>query len=133
MQDRERAVDGRQAHVDDAGAEINGLRLALAEKHRASGASLRALNEDSSSHFIFGSYNTHFHFERRRPMPKMKTHKASRKRFRVSAKGKLLRSQAGKKHLNSPKAAKRKRQLRGRVAETDRIAQKYIVAMGGKN
>jgi large subunit ribosomal protein L35 len=65
-------------------------------------------------------------------MPKMKTHKASRKRFKVSAKGKLKRAQAGKKHLNSPKAAKRKRQLRGRVAETDRVAMKYVVAMGGK-
>jgi large subunit ribosomal protein L35 len=64
-------------------------------------------------------------------MPKMKTHKGSRKRFRVSANGKLKRSQAGKKHLNSPKAAKRKRQLRGRVAEVGRVAQKYIEAMGG--
>jgi large subunit ribosomal protein L35 len=65
-------------------------------------------------------------------MPKMKTHKASRKRFRVSASGKLKRSQAGKKHLNSPKGAKRKRQLRGRVAEVGVVAQKYIIAMGGK-
>jgi large subunit ribosomal protein L35 len=63
-------------------------------------------------------------------MPKMKTHKASRKRFRVSAKGKLMRSQAGKKHLNSPKSAKRKRQLRGRVAEVGTVAAKYIAAMG---
>lgn len=65
-------------------------------------------------------------------MPKMKTHKGSRKRFRVSAKGKLKRAQAGKKHLNSPKAAKRKRQLRGRVAEVGRVAQKYVIAMGGE-
>ena len=65
-------------------------------------------------------------------MPKMNTLKGSRKRFRVSAKGKLKRAQAGKKHLNSPKAAKRKRQLRGRVAETGRVAEKYIIAMGGK-
>ncbi len=65
-------------------------------------------------------------------MPKMKTHKGSRKRFRVSATGKLKRSQAGKKHLNSPKAAKRKRQLRGRVAEVGRVAEKYIIAMGGQ-
>ena len=65
-------------------------------------------------------------------MPKMKTHKASRKRFKISAKGKLLRSQAGKKHLNSPKSAKRKRQLRGRVAEIGIVADKYILAMGGK-
>ena len=65
-------------------------------------------------------------------MPKMKTHKASRKRFKISAKGKLKRAQAGKKHLNSPKASKRKRQLRGRVAEVGRVADKYIEAMGGK-
>jgi large subunit ribosomal protein L35 len=63
-------------------------------------------------------------------MPKMKTHKASRKRFKVSANGKLMRSQAGKKHLNSPKSGKRKRHLRGKIAETGIVAQKYIAAMG---
>jgi large subunit ribosomal protein L35 len=63
-------------------------------------------------------------------MPKQKTHKASKKRFRVSATGKLMRAQAGKKHLNSPKASKRKRQLRGRVAETGIVADKYILNMG---
>jgi large subunit ribosomal protein L35 len=63
-------------------------------------------------------------------MPKMKTHKASAKRFRVSAKGKLKRAQAGKKHLNSHKTGKRKRQLRGRVAEVDRTAQKYVIHTG---
>ena len=47
-------------------------------------------------------------------MPKMKTHKASKKRFRVTATGKLKRSQAGKKHLNSHKTGKRKRHLRER-------------------
>lgn len=65
-------------------------------------------------------------------MPKMKTHKGSRKRFKISASGKLKRAQAGKKHLNSPKSGKRKRQLRGRVAETGIVAAKYILAMGGK-
>jgi large subunit ribosomal protein L35 len=63
-------------------------------------------------------------------MPKMKTHKASRKRFKVSAKGKLMRAQAGKKHLNSPKSGKRKRQLRRKVAEIGIVADKYILAMG---
>ena len=62
-------------------------------------------------------------------MPKMKSHKASRKRFKVSPNGKLKRSQAGKKHLNSPKSGKRKRHLRGKVAETGVVAQKYIAAM----
>ena len=59
-------------------------------------------------------------------MPKMKTHKASRKRFRVSATGLLKRSQAGKKHLNSPKTKKRKRQLRAKIAESGRVARKYV-------
>jgi large subunit ribosomal protein L35 len=64
-------------------------------------------------------------------MPKQKTHKGSKKRFRVSANGKLKRTQAGKKHLNSHKSGKRKRQLRSKVAEIGRVAQKYIKAMGG--
>ena len=64
-------------------------------------------------------------------MPKMKTHKSSRKRFRVSANGKLKRSQAGKKHLNSHKTGKRKRQLRGKVVETGRLLHKYVVKMLG--
>jgi len=59
-------------------------------------------------------------------MTKMKTHKASRKRFKVTASGKLKRSQAGKKHLNSPKTRKRKRQLRGGVVESGRVAAKYV-------
>ena len=63
-------------------------------------------------------------------MPKMKTHKASCKRFKVSANGKLMRTQAGKKHLNSPKSGKRKRQLRRKVAEIGIVADKYILAMG---
>ena len=63
-------------------------------------------------------------------MPKMKSHKASRKRFKVSANGKLMRTQAGKKHLNSPKSGKRKRQLRRKVAEIGIVADKYILAMG---
>jgi large subunit ribosomal protein L35 len=65
-------------------------------------------------------------------MPKMKTHKGAKKRFRVSANGKLKRSQAGKKHLNSHKTGKRKRHLRARVIETGRLAAKYIKIMGGE-
>ena len=63
-------------------------------------------------------------------MPKLKTHKASVKRFRVSPNGKLKRSQAGKKHLNSHKTGKRKRQLRGRVVETGKLGKKYVLMMG---
>ena len=63
-------------------------------------------------------------------MPKMKTHKSLRKRFRVTATGKLKRRQAGKKHLLSHKSGKRKRHLRGAVIKTDRLARKYIKLMG---
>ena len=63
-------------------------------------------------------------------MPKMKTHKGSIKRFRVSAKGKIKRAQAGKRHLNSGKAASRKRNLRGTIVDSHAIARKYIGHMG---
>ena len=32
-------------------------------------------------------------------MPKLKTHKGAKKRFRVTKKGKVLHKQAGKRHL----------------------------------
>ncbi len=63
-------------------------------------------------------------------MPKMKSHKASRKRFKVTASGKLKRNQAGKKHLNSHKSGKRIRHLRSPVIETGVVAAKYIRGIG---
>jgi large subunit ribosomal protein L35 len=63
-------------------------------------------------------------------MPKTKTHKGAKKRFRVSANGKLKRSQAGKKHLNSSKTGKRKRHLRGKIVDVGRLARKYVKIMG---
>ena len=63
-------------------------------------------------------------------MPKQKTHKASTKRFKVTAGGKLKRSQAGKKHLNSHKTGKRKRHLRAIIVDTHRVAEKYVDFMG---
>jgi large subunit ribosomal protein L35 len=64
-------------------------------------------------------------------MPKMKTHKSIRKRFRVTATGKLKRRQAGKKHLLSHKTGKRKRQLRSPITETTKIARTYVRMAGG--
>ena len=63
-------------------------------------------------------------------MPKMKTHKGSKKRFRVTATGKLKRRQAGKKHLLSHKTGKRKRHLRGTVIEAGKLGKKYVKIMG---
>jgi large subunit ribosomal protein L35 len=64
-------------------------------------------------------------------MPKMKTHKSMRKRFKVTATGKLKRRQAGKKHLLSHKTGKRKRKLRRSITETTRITKTYVRMMGG--
>jgi large subunit ribosomal protein L35 len=46
-------------------------------------------------------------------MPKQKTHKGVKKRFRVTAKGKVKHRQAGTSHLASRMEHKRKRKLRG--------------------
>jgi large subunit ribosomal protein L35 len=45
-------------------------------------------------------------------MPKQKTHSASKKRFKVTGTGKIMRSQAYKKHILTKKSTKRKRNLR---------------------
>jgi large subunit ribosomal protein L35 len=63
-------------------------------------------------------------------MPKMKSHRASRKRFGVTATGKLKRRQAGKKHLNGPKTTKRKRHLRPQIVKETTIAATYVGLMG---
>ncbi len=45
-------------------------------------------------------------------MPKMKTRKGAKKRFKVSARGKVLFRRRGKQHLLSSKNANRRRKLR---------------------
>ncbi len=44
-------------------------------------------------------------------MAKMKTHSGAKKRFRVTGSGKLMRQQAGKRHLLEHKSSRRKRRL----------------------
>ena len=45
-------------------------------------------------------------------MPKQKTHSGAKKRFKVTAGGKILRRRAMKSHLLEKKSAKRKRSFR---------------------
>lgn len=45
-------------------------------------------------------------------MPKMKTHSATKKRFRVTGSGKVMRRKAFKSHLLEKKSSKRKRGYR---------------------
>ncbi|MBI2438819.1 MAG: 50S ribosomal protein L35 [Lentisphaerae bacterium] len=49
-------------------------------------------------------------------MPKMKTKKALRKRFRKTATGKLIHLGAGRGHLMTTKSRKRKRNARNKRA-----------------
>jgi large subunit ribosomal protein L35 len=46
-------------------------------------------------------------------MPKMKTHKGTRKRFRLTANGKVKHRGAGTSHLATAMSPRRKRNLRG--------------------
>lgn len=48
-------------------------------------------------------------------MPKMKTHRAGAKRYKITASGKILRRQAGAKHLLQHKDSDRKRRLSSMV------------------
>lgn len=48
-------------------------------------------------------------------MPKMKTHRAAAKRYKITAAGKILRRQAGKSHLLAHKSANRKSNLSSMV------------------
>ena len=57
-------------------------------------------------------------------MPKMKTNKSVRKRFRVTGTGKLKRNKASKRHLLSGRTSKRKRQLRSLVILPKAITRK---------
>ncbi len=54
-------------------------------------------------------------------MPKMKTHKGAKKRFKTTGSGKIRRGRANKQHLAAAKSPKRIRQLRrpGQVSDAD--------------
>ena len=45
-------------------------------------------------------------------MPKMKTHRGTAKRFRVTGTGKIMRAKAFKSHIMTKKSPKRKRNFR---------------------
>ena len=49
-------------------------------------------------------------------LPKLKTHKATAKRFRITKTGKVLRVKGGRSHLRRKKAKRVKRQFKGMLA-----------------
>lgn len=44
-------------------------------------------------------------------MPKLKTHKAAKRRFHITGSGKIMRMKGGKSHLRRRKAARVRRQF----------------------
>lgn len=66
-------------------------------------------------------------------MPKQKTHKATKKRFRMTATGKLKHRSAGTSHLMSRMTKKRKRNLRGTRVVAGMEAKRLTVALAGNS
>lgn len=48
-------------------------------------------------------------------MPKLKTHKATAKRFKITGTGKVMRTKIGKSHLRRRKPKRNKRQFDRRI------------------
>lgn len=64
------------------------------------------------------------------PSIKMKTHKGVKKRFKVTATGKVTHKRCGSSHLNSHKSGKQIRRLRKKsVIRTGAVARKLRLAV----
>jgi large subunit ribosomal protein L35 len=66
-------------------------------------------------------------------MPKQKTHKATKKRFRVTANGKVKHRHAGTSHLNTRLSKKRRRNLRGTTVVAPLEAKRIIISLAGNS
>ncbi|MEX0817946.1 MAG: 50S ribosomal protein L35 [Pirellulaceae bacterium] len=64
-------------------------------------------------------------------MPKMKTHKGTKKRFRLTANGKVKHRKAGTSHLAFRITSKRRRNLRGTGVLAEPMEKKIAAALNG--
>jgi large subunit ribosomal protein L35 len=62
--------------------------------------------------FVFTFRGRFLHPSRRMEMPKLKTNRGAAKRFKITGKGKIVRSKAFGNHILTKKTTKRKRNLR---------------------
>lgn len=60
---------------------------------------------------------------------KMKTHKATAKRFRVTKNGKILRMKGGKSHLRRKKSTRTLHEFRGSIEVTNSGDKKRIMRL----
>lgn len=63
-------------------------------------------------------------------MTKMKTKKAVKARFKVTATGKLMMNRAGRRHILTKKSSKRKRHLRKQSVVNEGQTKMYARLMG---
>lgn len=66
-------------------------------------------------------------------MPKLKTHKGTAKRVRITKTGKLLRRRAFGNHLLSKKSKSRKRVIKTEATITGKIAKNIRRAIGASS
>ena len=66
-------------------------------------------------------------------MPKQKTHKGVKKRFRLTAKGKVKHRQAGTSHLAARMSHKRKRMLRGTKVLSEEFTTQITTMLAGNS
>jgi large subunit ribosomal protein L35 len=67
-------------------------------------------------------------------MPKMKTHKASAKRLKVTSKGRIMHRRAGSAHLLAKKSKRRKRRMAilTEIANVDKRRLRKLIQPGGE-
>jgi large subunit ribosomal protein L35 len=67
-----------------------------------------------------------------KPKLKLKTHRGARKRFKITANGKIVRMHSGKRHLLGTKAAKRMRKLKKltQVSKADKAKTMQMLPYG---
>ena len=61
-------------------------------------------------------------------MPKLKTKKGAKKRFKITKTGKVKRAKQGKRHILTKKSRKRKRNL-GKSTTVDKTFEKKIKSL----
>lgn len=66
-------------------------------------------------------------------MPKQKTHKGVKKRFRLTAKGKAKHRHAGTSHLATRLTQKQRRNLRGTTVTNDTNSKMIAEALAGNS
>ena len=67
-----------------------------------------------------------------KPKMKLKTHRGARKRFKITANGKIVRMHSGKRHLLGTKPARRMRKLKKltQVSKADRLKTLQMLPYG---